>query len=79
MLMLSFPVIGFLYFHFWLIWNNYTTIEYCEKRKMKLQTYKESPFNKGRLQNFKDALGHSPWLWFVPWKYRKPDDAGLYH
>ena len=31
--MLGVAVIGFLFFHIWMIKENYTTIEFCEKRR----------------------------------------------
>ena len=27
--------ISYFFFHVWLVWNNFTTIEYCEKKKAK--------------------------------------------
>ena len=39
LLMLGIAVIGFCFFHIWMIYQNYTTIEFCEKRRMKVHGY----------------------------------------
>jgi palmitoyltransferase ZDHHC2/15/20 len=76
--MLSIAVIGFCFFHLWLISRNFTTIEYCEKARKDVPGYNHSPFSGGSVyQNFKDALGDNPLLWLVPTDYREPD-TGLY-
>lgn len=77
-LMLGVAVIGFCIFHIRLIADNYTTIEYCEKKKQKVNDYKVSPFDKGIYNNFKEALGPKWYWWFLPFNYRDPEDKGLY-
>lgn len=56
----------FTSFHFWMITKNYTTIEYCEKRKKHSETFKKSPYSQGAFNNFKQALGPNPLTWFIP-------------
>ena len=70
--------IAFFFFHMWLIWHNFTTIEYCEKKKANDFQYQQSPFDKGTLGNFKEALGDRVWAWPFPFLYRRPNDEGLY-
>jgi len=62
----------FFAFHLYLMMNNYTTIEFCEKRKDKEQ-FKVSPYNRGFWHNFQSILGYNPLFWFVP---IAPDYAG---
>ena len=59
-------MILFTAFHFWMIWFNYTTIEYCEKRKKNVEAFKKSPYSLGAYENFKQALGKNPLTWFIP-------------
>lgn len=64
-------------FHTWLMINNYTTIEFCEKRKAdhgkrtvqgeKLRdVYRKSPYDMGGYSNLKHFLGPYPLLWLIP-------------
>lgn len=77
--MLSFAVIGFCIFHIWMMYNNYTTIEYCEKKRKLIPGYEKSPFKlRNTLDNFKEALGDNPVFWLLPFNYRKPG-SGLYY
>jgi len=80
MVMLGVALIGFCIFHFWMISNNYTTIEYCEKRRQKKHTLysQKSPFDLGTYKNFQEALGRNPWFWFLPFNYRQKDETGLF-
>lgn len=63
--LLSIAVTGFWIFHITLMVNNTTTIEYCEKRRTEGES-KVSPYNLNTLQNFKEALGQNPLVWFLP-------------
>lgn len=48
----GFIITGFLGFHIWLISNQYTTIEYCEKRGNDPKFKIKSPYNRGMYLNF---------------------------
>ena len=65
-------IIFFLFagFHFWVISNNYSTIEYCEKRKRRSDLFSTSPYNLGTFNNFKQALGENCLLWFIPTNFK---------
>ena len=76
--LLSIGIFFFLGFHFWLITENFTTIEYCEKKRARVEKFNKSPYSSGALGNFKEALGESPWLWFVPCSGYRPVCNGLY-
>ncbi|CAG9322672.1 unnamed protein product [Blepharisma stoltei] len=76
--MLGIALLGFVIFHLWLISNNYTTIEFCEKKKEITLESKISPYKLGLFDNFKEALGNEPLFWPFPFKYRDADDKGLY-
>lgn len=49
---LAFLLTGFFSFHLWLLSNQYTTIEYCEKRSNDSQFKQKSPYNRGCCANF---------------------------
>jgi hypothetical protein len=55
----------FFSFHVYLMVNNYTTIEFCEKRQESEQ-FKDSPYNRGWYLNFKAVLGNNPIFWPFP-------------
>jgi len=57
---------GFFTFHLWLIYRQYTTIEFCEKRSDGNETFKTSPYDRGLLNNYKTVLGNNILLWFIP-------------
>lgn len=57
---------GFFGFHLWLIFKQYTTIEFCEKRSDGDSNFKTSPYNRGVIENLKSVFGHNPTLWLVP-------------
>jgi hypothetical protein len=63
--MLSLMLSGFLMFHIWLILKQYTTIEFCEKRKKKNFSV-QSPYDLGWFKNLRNVLGSNPLLWIVP-------------
>jgi palmitoyltransferase ZDHHC2/15/20 len=62
----GFLITGFFSFHLWLISNQYTTIEFCEKRGSDAQFAVKSPYNCGTLKNFQSILGTNTFLWFLP-------------
>ena len=77
--LLSIAVIGFCGFHIWMMRNNYTTIEFCEKKRKDVPGYENSPFMLSEVvNNFKEALGDTPWLWLIPVNDRKTG-SGLYY
>ena len=53
-------------FHLWLIKNQYTTIEFCEKRGSDEQFKAKSPYDLGTYRNFERILGSNIFLWFLP-------------
>ena len=59
---LGFIVTCFFIFHLWLISNQYTTIEYCEKRSENEASFKLSPYNLGCVRNFETVLGDNKLL-----------------
>ena len=78
MVMLGIVIICFCFFHIWLMANNYSTIEYCEKKRKDVPGYTKSPFYlSSRYENFKEALGKNPLLWVLPVGFREPG-TGLY-
>ena len=78
MALLSVAVIGFLFFHIWLTYNNFTTIEFCEKKRGKVPNFEKSPYGNSAMSNFREALGNTPFLWFLPLDYDKSSSSGLY-
>jgi hypothetical protein len=62
-LVLSIFLVVFCGFHFYLIAQGLTTIEFREKMTVK---FDESPYDKGCLQNFLNVFGRNPLIWFVP-------------
>jgi hypothetical protein len=62
-----------------MILNNYTTIEFCEKKRKDIPGYENSPFlMDGWKKNFKEALGERPWLWVLP-VFDRVQGSGLYY
>ena len=59
-------ITGFFFFHMWLITNQYTTIEFCEKRGNDEQFKQKSPYDLGAFRNFERILGSNIILWFLP-------------
>lgn len=55
----------FFFFHCWLISENLTTIEFCEK--MGADTIYKSRYDVGLYANIKSVFGENPWLWLSPW------------
>lgn len=63
---LALVITAFFIFHLWLITKQYTTIEFCEKRRDGDETFKVSPYNIGCFNNLKNVLGDNVLTWFVP-------------
>lgn len=57
-----FVITGFFGFHLYLLTNQYTTIEFCEKRKADAQ-FKQSPYDRGCCKNFMAVLGNNILFW----------------
>ena len=76
--LLGIIVTGFLSFHIYLMLNNMTTIEFCEKKRAGSDSYKqESPWKLTPYQNISTALGPRACLWFLPVQTKELED-GLY-
>ena len=60
-----FIITGFLCFHLYLLSNQYTTIEFCEKRSADSK-YKTSPYNLGCCTNFSTVLNSNFLCWCFP-------------
>lgn len=56
----------FFCFHLWLTTNQYTTIEYREKRSSTDLFRKRSPYDLGTYRNLQTVLGESPLTWCLP-------------
>ena len=63
---LAVVISAFFSFHIWLILNQYTTIEFCEKKREDDQTFRISPYNRGKFNNLKTVLGDNILLWLIP-------------
>jgi len=66
---LGFLLLGFLFFHIWLVSQSITTIEWCENKMRKEgeeQVSDTSPYSRGCFQNFQDVLGTNPLMWLLP-------------
>lgn len=56
----------FFGFHLWLTANQYTTIEYREKRSSSDLFKARSPYDLGTFRNLQAVLGNNPLLWCMP-------------
>jgi hypothetical protein len=63
---LSILITGFLIFHIYLIYNGFTTIEFCEKKMEGNMKYRKSPFNQGPKKNFNTVFGSFPLNLLLP-------------
>ena len=73
---LAFLITLFSIFHLWLVTNQYTTIEFREK-KFSSDLFKErSPYDLGTYKNLQSILGKSPLVWLNPC-YRNLEGDGL--
>lgn len=61
-----FVITAFLSFHLWLLSNQYTTIEFCEKRSSDDKFKQKSPYNRGCCKNYMTVLGSNILLWCCP-------------
>jgi palmitoyltransferase ZDHHC2/15/20 len=66
MVLLLLTLSGFLFFHLYLLYKNYTTIEFCEKKRAKHANFLNSPYSLSPYSNFKQVLGSSPFFWLLP-------------
>jgi hypothetical protein len=71
----GFIITCFFLFHLWMIKNQYTTIEFCEKRKSDQNFKNMSPYNLGCVNNFKSILGANPLFWIIPVKNQSQGDG----
>mmetsp|Transcript_29439 Transcript_29439/g.52713 ORF Transcript_29439/g.52713 Transcript_29439/m.52713 type:complete len:333 (-) Transcript_29439:39-1037(-) len=71
---LTLVLIAFFCFHFYLISNSMTTIEYCEKRKR--WANKDSIYTLPMYKAWQEALGRNPLTWGFPFAYREDIDTG---
>jgi hypothetical protein len=76
--LLTLALIAFCIFHIWLLWKDYTTVEYCEKRTT--GAIGESVFRESFYKTLQNNLGPNPLLWFLPIRkdyvgFRDPDDS----
>lgn len=72
---------GFLSFHTWLMFQNMTTIEFCEKTLSGGPSSFNSPprnlsYDQGVWNNMKAVLGPQPYLWLLPTS--PPEGNGLH-
>eukprot|EP00499_Haloplacidia_sp_CaronLabIsolate_P002261 CAMPEP_0196769408 /NCGR_PEP_ID=MMETSP1104-20130614/518_1 /TAXON_ID=33652 /ORGANISM="Cafeteria sp., Strain Caron Lab Isolate" /LENGTH=332 /DNA_ID=CAMNT_0042139503 /DNA_START=53 /DNA_END=1051 /DNA_ORIENTATION=+ len=82
--LLALVLTGFFFFHCWLVSNQFTTIEYCEKRKNKdkknemgkgyADLHKTSVYDQGMYQNICHVLGN-PFMWFFPTNCSRKGDG----
>jgi len=65
--LLGIVVTCFLIFHIYLMMNNMSTIEYCEKKRQGQSAYEgKSPWDAGWSENVREVLGEQKWLWLLP-------------
>eukprot|EP00359_Climacostomum_virens_P004422 CAMPEP_0204917642 /NCGR_PEP_ID=MMETSP1397-20131031/15243_1 /ASSEMBLY_ACC=CAM_ASM_000891 /TAXON_ID=49980 /ORGANISM="Climacostomum Climacostomum virens, Strain Stock W-24" /LENGTH=334 /DNA_ID=CAMNT_0052090547 /DNA_START=1030 /DNA_END=2030 /DNA_ORIENTATION=+ len=74
---LAIAITAFFGFHIYLNYNDYTTIEFVEKRRAKGKA-KISLYRVSFYETLKSNLGKNPLLWLVPTSFREPEDKGLY-
>lgn len=73
----GFIITFFFLYHLWLISNQYTTIEFFEKRGNSDLFKTRSPYDVGIWRNFQNVLGDNLMLWFIPVN-RSLAGGGLY-
>mmetsp|Transcript_18633 Transcript_18633/g.33675 ORF Transcript_18633/g.33675 Transcript_18633/m.33675 type:complete len:341 (-) Transcript_18633:50-1072(-) len=76
-LALTAVIVPFCGFHFWLIYQDMTTIEFCEKRRTGAGITTESTFRKTLATSLASACGSNWWCWCFPFCYRNDEDRGL--
>lgn len=75
----------FICFHFWIIYQNYTTYEYIIKvvrnrinnKHDQTNEVNHSRYNIGGLANFKQVFGNCILLWFLPISLDQEKSKGL--
>ena len=72
-------IIGFSFFHFWLIFTAKTSLEYCEKWRKKEENEKNRliNFDEGKYKNFINVFNRNPFLWFLPFNINE-EGNGLF-
>jgi len=69
-LLLSSFLVPLFLFHCWLLGRNMTTIEFCEKRQVKVSpsngAASSSKYDIGLYQNIASVLGENPFTWLLP-------------
>ncbi len=73
--MLTYLIAWFIYFHFKLILNGLTTIEFKEQLTKKFTV---SPYNLRFLKNLTSVFGPNPLIWFVPFINYVPHDGIIF-
>ena len=79
-LVVSFGLLITVFFclHLYLLYNNMTTIEFCEKSNKKPEKYKDgSPYDTGCWSNFTQVLGNWICCWFVVVGPRNLEGEGI--
>ena len=57
----------FMLFHFYLIYCQFTTIEFCEKRGEEDNSFHtRQPYNRGFCRNLITIFGYNPFFWCIP-------------
>jgi hypothetical protein len=79
---LCFVILPFSLFHCWLIYKDFSTIEFCEKRRSGTGCSSASQFRISLKSSLFSALGPNWWCWCLPFckiyaGYRKADDSGV--
>lgn len=64
--LLTIGLFGFLGFHTYLLWLNYTTIEFLEKRGFNPPPGHINRFSRGICRNIQAVLGDNPLVWWLP-------------
>ena len=72
-------LIGFTGLHIRFLFTNYTTLEYCEKRRGQGSTWQTSPYYLPDVRyNLSLKLGFdNPLWWFIPVEHTKHPDRGF--
>jgi len=70
-MILMFVVTFFSLFHLWLISNNKTTIEWCEKKKDSTT----GKYDLGIIKNLQSSLNNNPLLWCCPFSLNLDGDG----
>jgi palmitoyltransferase len=63
---LGITLMVFFSFHIWLMWRDYTTIEYSEKSRRAGGVLTPSIFRSSLYKTLQDNLGSNPAIWLLP-------------